>query len=361
MIPNRAEASIAEAPRPRPRSRLAIQPFRGERSEWDAFAEAAEGGTFCHLWAWRDLMEEVLGHPTLYLEARDEAGKLQGLLPLVEVRSRLTGRYLLSLPFLNYGGALGTPEARRALSDRARREAEERKVDLLELRARSPVSTSLQVNRRKVTVLLDLPDDPEVLWKEGIPSKLRNQIRRPRKAGMELRVGAGELPAFYRVFARTMRDLGTPVLPRSLFEGMRDELGPQVRFAAVYHDEVPVAAGCGFLFRGEFEITWAGFLREHSREAPNMLLYWGLMERMIGEGVRVFNFGRCTPGSGTHRFKKQWGGRDESLPWLQWSRGGEEATPDHERRLLRIASSLWSRLPLPVATRMGPFFARRLP
>jgi len=122
-----------------------------------------------------------------------------------------------------------------------------------------------------------------------------------------------------------------------------------------------VAGGCGFVWREEFELTWASSLLEYKREAPNMLLYWSLIERMIERGLRSFNFGRCTPGGGTHRFKGQWGGSDVPLPWLQWSPGGVSATPNPDRPLYRRAAAVWRRIPRPITDRLGPVLARRLP
>ena len=124
---------------------------------------------------------------------------------------------------------------------------------------------------------------------------------------------------------------------------------------------MPVAGGYGLAWRREFEIIRASSLREHNRKAPNMLLYWSLMERCIEQGLTAFNFGRCSPGSGTHRFKRQWGGEDVPLPWLTWSSNGDDIQAPSERSTLRAASSLWQRLPVPVANALGPFFARRLP
>jgi hypothetical protein len=122
-----------------------------------------------------------------------------------------------------------------------------------------------------------------------------------------------------------------------------------------------VAAGCGFLWEGELEITWAGSLREYNRLAPNMLLYWAFMEEAIRRGAHTFNFGRCTAGSGTHRFKRQWGGEDHALPWAQWSSGSTSATPTPSGRKYQIATALWRKTPLFVANRMGPLLSRNLP
>jgi serine/alanine adding enzyme len=341
---------------------LSVVTFDGDGARWDSFLGQQEGSTFCHLSGWRSVMEDILGHECHYRVAVNGEGEWEGVLPLVQVRSRIFGHYLLSMPFLNYGGPIGTPAARERLSEDAVELARESSVDLLELRGRGvPPDAPLTRVDRKVTVVLDLPDDPEVLWKDVLKSKVRSQVRRPQKEGMEARFGLDQVEPFYSVFTENMRDLGTPVLPRGLFERIAEAFPNEVEFGCVYLGDAPVAAGCGFAWNGEFEITWASSLREFNRLAPNMLLYWAFMERMIERECSSFNFGRCTPDGGTHRFKKQWGGEDESLPWGQWSPSGISETPNPDRPLFQMATKAWSRLPLPIANRLGPVLARNLP
>ncbi len=326
---------------------ISVAPLDGSLSVWDAFAAAVPGSTFCHLSGWRAVMEDVLGHERFYAIACDDAGAWRGVLPLVRVRSALFGAYLVSLPFLNSGGPVGTPDAVATLVEHAATLARHFRVDLLELRTRDPVESGLRLSQRKLTVRLELPPAAEDLWRAFDP-KLRSQIRRPQRD-------------WHDVFARNMRSLGTPVLPRAFFTRLAAIFAGLIVFGAVYRSGQPVAAGCGFVWRDEFEMTWASSLREHSRSAPNMLLYWSFIEQMIARGVRVFDFGRCTPGSGTHRFKQQWGGADVALPWLQWSPRNVAATPSPERPTYRLAAAVWRRLPLGVTNRIGPFLARRLP
>lgn len=342
-------------------SGLRVVPFDGSDLEWDAIVAELPGSTACHLAGWRDVMQRALGHETLYWQAVDVDGRVRGLLPLVRVRSRLFGDYLLSMPFLNDGGPLGTPEARALLGMRAAEEATRRSVDLLELRGRDPVPGDFAISERKLTVLLKLGESAEALWENGLRAKVRSQIRRPMKEGMEPRFGPDLLDPFYEVFSRTMRDLGTPVLPRSFFTAIGRHLSEHVTFCTIEHGGVPLAAGCGFSWNGEFEITWAGALREASRMAPNMLLYWSLMEESIRGGAHTFNFGRCSPGSGTHRFKRQWGGDDVPLPWSQWPPNALASTPSPDSPKYRLATAVWSRLPLSVTNRVGPLLARLLP
>ncbi len=340
-----------------PQLHVASEPPTG----WDAFVEAHDDGTFCHLAGWGEVFARAFGHEALYLWAERD-GALTGVLPLIRMPALTGGRVLVSMPYLNYGGPAGSGEARRALAGRALEEARSSGARALELRNRRAPATdddALAAGREKVTVLMDLPDDPDVLFKDRFRSKLRSQIRRPMKEDMETSFGPDERHAFYEVFSRNMRDLGTPVLPAALFDALADVLGDRVEFGVVRHEGVAVAAGCGLHHRGEFEMTWASSLREYNRQAPNMLLYWAFMERCIERGLDTFNFGRCTPGGGTHRFKLQWGGEDEPLAWLRWP--ADRDAPDADEGAFRLATAIWQRLPLPVANRLGPLLARRIP
>ena len=330
-------------------------------SEWDRFVSAAPDSTFCHLHGWQSVMTDVLRHESIHLAARDAHGDIRGVLPLVRVRGVL-GHYLISLPFMNDGGPVGTEDACALLAAHALAEARQSGAGVLELRSRRAVPGDLQTSYRKVAVHLPLPDTVEALWATTFKAKLRSQVRRPAKEGMTARAGVGELDAFYRVFARNMRDLGTPVLPRSFFEKLQSTFGERVMFTAVFTaDGVPAAASCSLQWRDEIEVTWASSLREFNKLSPNLLLYGTMMEQAIGRGVRVFNFGRSTPGAATHRFKQQWGGVDIPLPWASWSRVADTGTPSADGAGLRLAQTMWKRMPLFAANRLGPVLARQLP
>jgi FemAB-related protein (PEP-CTERM system-associated) len=334
-----------------------IEQFAGTGIEWDEFVRRSPGGTHCHLHGWRHVIERVFGHECTYLAARDDAGALAGVLPLVRVRSLLFGHYVISMPFLNYGGPLGTAEAVAALAAHA--VAQRDGAALLELRSAVPQPLSLPVSHRKVTVVLDLPaGDPGRLWLE-LPAKVRNQVRRPQRDGVAVRFGLDEVEPFFAVFSRHMRDLGTPTQSRHFFQAVAGAFPQDVWFGCAYLRGRPVAAGCGFRWARQFEMTWAASLRAYRRSAPNMALYWAFMERAASEGLDLFDFGRCTPGSSTHRFKRQWGSRDVSLWWYQ--AGPRAATPSPRDGPWALGPVVWRRLPLAVATALGPRIVRYLP
>ncbi len=235
-------------------------------------------------------------------------------------------------------------------------------VKLLELRSPQALPIDLPASHRKITVVLDLPPGgPDALF-EGFKAKLRSQVRRPEKEGVTVRWGRDQVGPFYTVFSRHMRDLGTPTQSRRFFEAIAEAFGEDAWFGCAYLGEVPIACGAGFRWDRDFEMTWASALVAYNRISPNMALYWAFLERAAREGLTLFNFGRCTPGSGTHRFKQQWGGRDVPLYWYQHAAGGREAhTPSPDDGAYSWGPRLWKRLPVPLATALGPRIVRGIP
>jgi len=340
---------------------IVVRPFEGEAGQWDGFVRAQEGWTHFHLYGWCDVVKQVFGHECPYLAAWD-GNDLVGVLPLVRVKSLLFGHYLVSMPFVNYGGPLGSALAVQALVLGAADLASRQRVKLLELRSRAELPVSLAVSHRKITCVLDLPPEGSAgLW-TALDAKVRSQIRRPQKAGVTVRFGHDQVHPFFSVFARHMRDLGTPTQPLAFFEAIARRFGHDVWFGCAYLNDAPIAGGCGFRWNDELEITWASSLREHNRIAPNMLLYWSFLERAAKEELRTFNFGRCTPGGGTHRFKLQWGARGEQLWWYHsaWSPKAQ-ATPSPNDGALSWGPRVWKHLPERVATALGPRIVRYIP
>ncbi len=120
---------------------LRVERFSGSGVEWDACVRGARAWTPFHRWGWKSVIEQVFGHECLYLAARDAGGRVEGVLPLVRVKSLIFGDYLVSMPFVNFGGPLGSDAAVHALVQHAIEIARERRIGLLELRSReAPVS-----------------------------------------------------------------------------------------------------------------------------------------------------------------------------------------------------------------------------
>jgi FemAB-related protein (PEP-CTERM system-associated) len=328
--------------------------------EWDTFAGQHARGTLYHQWRWCDFAGAVFGFKVHLLSERGAGGSLIGVFPVVEQRSILFGRRFVSLPFLNYGGPLGTTaEVEASLIDRASRLAKGSGATQLEVRDTVP-RQGFATRSDKVTLELALPGSVDALGK-ALGSKLRSQVRRADRESPEVACGGFELVhEFYPVFAATMRDLGTPVYPRRFFTEMLARLGADCTVVIVRLRGRPAAAALLTHFRDRTEIPWAASLHELRATSVNMRLYWECLVHAIGRGSRVFDFGRSTVDAGTYRFKLQWGSQPRQLYWIYPLAPAGAPAGGHGQWLAR-AQSAWSRLPLPVANALGPWVSPGLP
>lgn len=332
-------------------------------ADWDAYVEAHPRATGYHVWAWRAVIERGFRHPGHYLTARDGTGAICGVLPLVRFNSWLFGRFLVSLPFVNYGGILASHDAARtALLDAAVDLAGTYACRHVELRHVDRQLPRAPVKQHKVTMLLPLEGTVEAAWKR-LDGKVRNQVRKAEKSGLVSTVGGTELlTEFYPVFARNMRDLGTPVYARGFFEQILAELPDRTRVFVVRKGVTPVAAGIGCVWRDTIEVPWASSLREYRQLCPNMLLYWAVITHGVEAGLRTLDFGRSTPEGGSYQFKRQWGAEPVPLHWEYWLPEGHPI-PDQgpTNPKMQTAVAVWQRLPLALANTLGPYVVRVIP
>ena len=334
-----------------------------DRDDWNAFVKSATEAELYHPYDWRKVFEDVYGHNCIYLIARGDKREVIGVLPLVQLKSRLFGNFLVSVPCFNYCGTLAETATTRAdLVSAAWRVAEKLGASHVELRHRAGLSVDLPYRDDKVSMQLALPESGGQLWK-GFSSKLRAQIRRPSKEGAVCEEGGVELLGeFYSVFSRNMRDLGTPVFPKMLFREMCEKFPDKTRLFVVRIEGKACAAGITYGFRECLEIPSASALREYNRLSVNMLLYWTVLQYAIREGYRTFDFGRSTVDAGTYRFKKQWGAKPEQLHWHYCLRPGDEMPSlNPQNPKYQFAIKIWQRLPLAVANYLGPRIVRNLP
>ena len=344
----------------RPAGAFAIKRYsRDDAARWDAFVGAAEGATFFHRAAWHDIIADELGHRAHYLFAERD-GAISGILPLVEIRSRLFGHALISTPFCVYGGVVATDaDSEARLTESAAALADELRVDYLELRNCEPRATDWPVKDLYVGFRKPISEDHDANLK-AIPRKQRAMVRKGIAAGLEAHAGS-DVDAFYRVYAESVRNLGTPVLPRRWYARLQQTFGEDCEVTVVTHEGKPMAAVMSFYFRDEVHPYYGGSVWQGRDLAANDFMYWSVMQRAAERGARLFDFGRSKQDTGSYHFKKHWGFEPEPLPYayhLVGAKGIPNVSPTNRKYSLFIKG--WQRLPLPIATALGPWLARDL-
>jgi FemAB-related protein (PEP-CTERM system-associated) len=327
---------------------------------WDGYVLAHPRGSFFHRYGWKRLIESTYRYPGHYLMAERD-GRLCGLLPLGEVKHLLFGYSLISVPFCVYGGVLADDEgAREALEVHAMRLAEELGVDYLETRNEQPVRDDwLRKDALYVTFKRAISDDHEANL-SAIPRKQRAMVRKGIKAGLVSESDAG-IDNLYQAYSESVRNLGTPVLPKGHFQAVRAEFGDDVDVVTVRHQGEVVASVMSYYFRDQVLPFYGGGISAARSLAANDFMYWEVMRRAVERGCRVFDFGRSKVDTGSYRFKKHWGFEPEPLSYeYHLVRASEMPDLNPNNPKYRVFINAWKRLPVPVSRAIGPWLARGL-
>lgn len=329
---------------------------------WNDFLAGQPQGSFYHLHQWQQINQQALGHRCSYLAA-DADGELRGVLPLVYVSSKLFGRILCSVPFVNYGGPVAVDaEATAALVAAARAKATELKADYLELRCAQVLDTDMAVSTRKISMHIELASDPDELWNK-FSSKHRTNIRRSQKNGLSVVSGGLELlDTFYEVMESSWRALGTPLYARSYFETILRTLPDHTAIFLCQRGEEPVGVAFNGYFNGTVEGLWAGGTALSRPLQANYTLYWEMIRDACVRGCTRYHLGRSTAESGAEDFKKKWNATASQLYWyFHRPDGGPMPQLNVDNPKYRLAIQTWRRLPPWVLRQIGPPLARLIP
>jgi FemAB-related protein (PEP-CTERM system-associated) len=334
-----------------------------QAERWDDFVRRCPQATFFHLYAWRNIIEEVFDHRTFYLYA-ERAGDIVAVLPLAEVKSRLFGHSLTALPFCVYGGIAADvdagPEIFHALEMRA--ETLARALGVQHLEYRNLTTRHADWPRQDVYVTFRKEILPEVDANMlAIPRKQRAMVRKGIKNELVSHID-DNVDRFFDVYADNVLRHGTPALPKRYFQRLKDTFGDACEVLTVTDPAgKTLSSVLSFYFRDEVLPYYAGDDTAARDLAANDFKYWELMRRACERGCKVFDYGRSKVGTGPYHFKKNWGFEPQPLSY-EYRLYKRDTVPQNNPNNPKYRGfiALWKRLPVSVANRLGPYIVRNL-
>lgn len=331
-------------------------------SAWDAFVMDHPGSSVFHMSGWGRSVHRSMGHDLYYLYAEKD-GKISGLLPLIHIKSKLFGNSLVSVAFSVGGGPLFDDQETLSLLDgEAKSIADDLGVAAMEYRQVTrchedwPIKAETYSTFRKN---LSTDNEENML---AIPRKQRAMVRKGIKFGLAYDIDEN-VDRLFHLYATSVRNLGTPVFPKSLFCALKEEFKEDCEILTVVTPEgEAISSVMSFYFKDEVIPYYGGGGLSARSYAANDFMYWSVMEHAVAQrGVRLFDFGRSKNGTGAFSFKKNWGFEPTPLEYEYYLREGDdipEVNPLNPKYQLMI--KVWSKLPLPVANFMGPFISKSL-
>lgn len=326
---------------------------------WDDFVVSCREATFFHRAGWQNVIEKAFGHQTWFLYA-EQNQQIQGVLPLVQVKSYLFGHALSSLPFCVYGGIVAVNDQARVLLDQAAQELATRlAVDYLEYRNIIPYHSEWITKGLYVTFRKEIDSDVEKNML-AIPRKQRAMVRKGIKNNLQSSIDK-DIDQFFYAYSTSVHRLGTPVFPKKYFRLLKSTFGDDCELMIISSDKKIVSAVMSFYFRNEVLPYYGGGIDEARDLAANDFMYWELMRRSCEKGIKVFDFGRSKLDSGSYSFKKNWGFEPQPL-YYEYQLHKAKAVPDHNplNPKYRYFIKAWQKMPLALANFIGPHIVKNL-
>jgi FemAB-related protein (PEP-CTERM system-associated) len=330
-----------------------------DTARWDAFVANCPDATFFHRAGWKPVIERAFGHKTWFYYAECN-GKIQGILPLAEIKSVLFGHSLSALPFCVYGGvAAVTEQARDALDGAAQKLAAQLKVGHLEYRNLKPQHSDWHSKDLYVTFRKEIDPDVEKNML-AIPRKQRAMVRKGIKAELKSEID-NDVERFFKAYSVSVHRLGTPVFSKKFFRLLKETFADDCEVLTITKDGRVVSSVLSFYFRDEVLPYYGGGTAEAREVAGNDFMYWELMRRACERGYKIFDFGRSKIGTGAFDFKKNWGFEPQPLHYeyqLHQAKEVPDTNPLNPKYQLFI--KMWQRMPIALANAIGPHIVKNL-
>ncbi|MDF2670465.1 MAG: FemAB-related protein system-associated [Paenibacillus sp.] len=334
------------------------------KAEWDRFALA--NGTIYHTTGFQQVLVDSFGYSSLYHAVVDTEDRICAIIPLIVGRNLGLRKVGVSLPFTNYMDLCAINEEVFQFAIESIQQIKNRSgLHYIELRLKdeSLNSPEWNLNDHNHTFVLALSEGEDKVLAMSSSSN-RNHVRKVYKNDwFDVSFDPRHLDKFYQVYVRRMKQLGSPAQAISFFKRLFDYLPEHAFLLTVLDKQTGAVAGGMILLTNPSNSTvyypYGANLSEYNNKYLNNFMYWEAVRFGIRNGYQYLDLGRSQTGSGTYKYKEQWGAKAEKLSYLVYS-GGQQAAGAPDKQSLQLFIDLWKVIPSFITNPVGRILIKYL-
>lgn len=336
-----------------------------EDSRWPEFVRSHRAGSVFHTAGWLEALRRTYGYEPVVYTTSAPAANLTNAIPLCRIRSWLTGRRLVSLPFSDHCEPLvDASQDQEALMAALRQAVSGEQLTHIELRPRTSImwnECSLAKGSSFAHHMLDLRPSVEQLRKNLHKDMIERKIRRAEREGVSYEEGTSEslLTPFFRLMLLTRRRHGVAPQPRQWFRNLVACLGDRVNIRVASRQGRTIASILTLQHRDTLVYKYGcSDARFHNVGAMSFLL-WKAIQDAKAQGLRWFDLGRSDlSNTGLIAFKDRWGAAATTLTYVRCCPGS--SPKNAHPRPMRIPRALIAHLPDSALVMAGRLMYRHL-
>jgi hypothetical protein len=330
---------------------------------WDDLLLKTPGSSFFHSSHWTRVLNESYGYKPLYF-SEINGNRSMTLISMMEVRSVLTGKRGVSLPFTDYCELMiSDKEGTQAALDRLIEYGKKAGWKSIEMRSGNTLPEDIPFSSYYYGHTLDLLQGEEQVFSNLRASTGRN-IKKAIKYGVSVNLyqSLESLEHFYRLNCITRRKHGIPPQPFNFFKKIFEHIISQDRGIIVLatHNK-KVIAGAVYFHLGKKAIYKYGASDKHYQHLrANNLVMWEAIRWYAQNGFCELCFGRTEPENvGLLQFKRGWGAKERIIRYYKYDLVEDFFTTDN-RTVTPFYNKIFSKMPIPLLNVFGSVFYKHV-
>lgn len=306
-----------------------VRPLNDPR--WIPFLQKHPRASVFHSPAWLNALSQTYGYvPVAYTTSPPTTELRTGLL-FCSVKSWLTGRRLVSLPFSDHCDPLVDRTIDlQVLMTAALQDAQRAKLKYVAIRPLQQWEVVTSNPRTTVPYAfhqLDLSPGLATLFSNLHRSSTQRKIRRAEREGLTYQEGSSVplFESFYELFQLTRCRHNLPTPPRQWFVNLMSCFGNSLKIrVARKKDGRAVAAMITLGFKDTLIYKYGGSDSKFNHLGGMHLLFWRSIVDAKNAGLRFLDLGRTNADQqGLITFKNRWGATQSTLTYVKYAVAGE--------------------------------------
>lgn len=287
-------------------------------NDWLAFVQLQPSADIFHHPAWSQLISLCYGYRPFVFTVADNSGNILAGLPMMEVKSPLTGHRVTGLPFSDHCRPLyQDSEDLEQLTEQLEIFYTDRKIPRIEIKYPLPSRASIFPSSDSMLHLLTLDESTETTAGKISRRHWRN-VKTAQKKGVRIERGCEQqhIREFYKLHLQTRQRQGVPIQPWKYFKLLVDSiLKKDLGFVLLAYRDNQCLAGAVFLhWQKTLTYKYGASSSEGLKLRPNNLIFWTAIQWGCENGYTVFDMGKTeNTNKGLCEFKKGWGAEETPL------------------------------------------------
>ncbi len=333
-----------------------------EEKNWNNLILDHSEYSIFHTSNWTQVLIDTYNYSPNYLVAIDASNNLSTVIPFMEIKSHLTGKRGVSLPFTDFCSLISNLNYDQVF-DELIDFANMKDWKFMEFRGGDRFFNGIPPSSFYYHHTLDLTKGKDQIY-SGFCDTTRRNIKRAVRESIKVNILSNPeaMDSFYKLNCITRKKHGLPPQPYSFFKNIQQHIISRgLGFITLaFYKNTPIAGAVFFHFGRKALYKFGASETKFLHLRPNNIIMWETINHLITSGFKQLSFGKTEPNnSGLRRFKLGWGSSEERIFTYKYDLLKEKFVPNQDSSR-GFHNNLFRLLPISVLKFVGNKMYRHL-